>query len=149
MIQHKHVRLQTFQINPNKNKKSKYNQASKSKKDKRNKVENNNCYKIIVKKTLRILNVQRFDRYLKFLVDILITWAFTICQMAHSTTLMATFLISMDLMSLGAITTRTITMYQEKKINIFLNKETIKYKINNSKRAINTTKGIRKIQKNR
>jgi hypothetical protein len=149
VIQHKHARLLTSQISPNKNKKNKYNKTKKSIKVNRKKIGIKKSKEIIVKTILRILNAQKSDRFQKFQVDFLTNWAFIIYQMVHSMTLMGTFLISMVLMSLGAVTIRTITTFQVKKINTFFIRELIKNIINKTKKAINTTKMIRKIPKDK
>jgi hypothetical protein len=69
--------------------------------------------------------------------------------MAHSMTLMVTILTFMDLMSSEGITIKIITIFQVRKINTFLKKKRIKNIINKTKKAINTTKMIRKIIKDK
>jgi hypothetical protein len=55
----------------------------------------------------------------------------------------------MDLMSSEGITIKIITTFQVRKINTFLKKKRIKNIINKTKKAINTTKMIRKIIKDK
>lgn len=121
----------------------------KSKKVRR-KITGNKKNKIIIVKTiLKILNALKSDRFQKFQGDIMTNQAFIIYQMAHFMTLMVTILTFMDLMSSEGITIKIITTFQVRKINTFLKKKRIKNIINKTKKAINTTKMIRKIIKDK
>ena len=121
----------------------------KRKKVKR-KITGNKENKIIIIKTiLKILNALKSDRFQKFQGDIMTNQAFIIYQMAHSMTLMVTILTLMDLMSSEGITIKIITTFQVIKISTFLKKKRIKNIINKTKKAINTTKMIRKIIKDK
>ena len=121
----------------------------KSKKVRR-KITGNKKNKIIIVKTiLKILNALKSDRFQKFQGDIMTNQAFIIYQMAHFMTLMVTILTFMDLMSSEGITIKIITTFQVRKISTFLKKKRIKNIINKTKKAINTTKMIRKIIKDK